>query len=299
MNFEQACKLFNKGKKIINYTKLSIAEINSIIPSSSYLKAVHFDGFFLGKSGKKMFKIMCLCKCGNKKSILLNNVAKATTKSCGCAAKESNKANGPKISAKKRTELYEYRIKYPRLYRIYKNMLNRCYNSNDPTYKYYGGRGVVVCDEWRKNSSSFMKWGIANGFDNHLQLDKDIIGDGKEYSPTKCCFVTSQENNRHRKDTSIFNYKGKMMCLREICLENNVSYQTVRGRIYKMSLEKALSMPFGIKLYPFNGKMLRLSEIAKLIGCSVKSLRHFVSKCGGIEDGISNALKNKNLKVYR
>jgi hypothetical protein len=35
------------------------------------------------------------------------------------------------------------------------NMKTRCYNSNRPDYRHYGGRGIKVCEEWRNNFWAF------------------------------------------------------------------------------------------------------------------------------------------------
>jgi hypothetical protein len=42
-------------------------------------------------------------------------------------------------------------------YKIYTNMIQRCYNSNSPRYKNYGGRGITVCDRWLNSVEDFLK----------------------------------------------------------------------------------------------------------------------------------------------
>jgi phosphodiesterase/alkaline phosphatase D-like protein len=42
-----------------------------------------------------------------------------------------------------------------RTYKSWVAMNSRCYNSKSISYKYYGGRGITVCDEWRHD---FMKF---------------------------------------------------------------------------------------------------------------------------------------------
>jgi hypothetical protein len=37
-------------------------------------------------------------------------------------------------------------------------MIRRCYNSHEVGYKYYGGRGITVCDEWRHDFAKFFKY---------------------------------------------------------------------------------------------------------------------------------------------
>lgn len=51
-----------------------------------------------------------------------------------------------------------------RLYAIWINMKGRCFNQNRPDYKYYGGRGITVCDEWNHCFSCFEKWAKLSGY---------------------------------------------------------------------------------------------------------------------------------------
>lgn len=74
------------------------------------------------------------------------------------------------------------------LYRKWNGFKTRCYNKNNPKYHRYGGRGVIVCNEWVNNFKAFYDWAILNGWEEGLQIDKDIKAHklGKEgliYSP--------------------------------------------------------------------------------------------------------------------
>ena len=76
-------------------------------------------------------------------------------------------------------------------YSAWKNMIERCFSTkrhkSSPTYA-----RVTVCDEWL-SFMSFRSWWIENQVDG-WQLDKDIIGDGLEYSPLKCIYIPSRVN---------------------------------------------------------------------------------------------------------
>ena len=71
-------------------------------------------------------------------------------------------------------------------YAAWSNMLSRCYNEKvqirQPTYK-----GVCVCDEWL-SFSCFKIWFDISHVDG-WQLDKDINGDGRMYSPNSCVYI--------------------------------------------------------------------------------------------------------------
>ena len=85
-----------------------------------------------------------------------------------------------------------------RLYRIWQNMLNRCRNSNIPNYKYWGNKGVLVCEEWH-SFEKFREWAIANGYTDELTIDR--IDCNGNYEPNNCQWITLQENARKDKVT--------------------------------------------------------------------------------------------------
>lgn len=52
---------------------------------------------------------------------------------------------------------YSLLKKYPKEYKIWRAMNQRCYNKNLWSYKYYGQRGITVCDRWRKSFENFIQ----------------------------------------------------------------------------------------------------------------------------------------------
>lgn len=85
--------------------------------------------------------------------------------------------------------------KHP-LYIKRNGMISRCYNEKQPNYRFYGAKGVRVCDEWRASPQSFIDWGIANGWQEGLEIDR--INPKGHYEPGNVRFVSKQENLRHR-----------------------------------------------------------------------------------------------------
>lgn len=111
--------------------------------------------------------------------------------SCGCSRYQ--------LSAKSNSTLGFDSIKKHPLYAIGHALLQRCYDVNNSRYKNYGNREITVCDEWRNDRSSFVKWGIENGYKPGLQIDR--INNNLGYSPDNCRFVTCSENSRNRTTT--------------------------------------------------------------------------------------------------
>ena len=63
-------------------------------------------------------------------------------------------------------------LKNTRLYNIWCLMKKRCYNSNYEYFHNYGGRGIIVCEEWKKDFKSFYDWSVQNGYTDDLTIDR-------------------------------------------------------------------------------------------------------------------------------
>jgi hypothetical protein len=81
---------------------------------------------------------------------------------------------------------------YTRLFKTWEGMKQRCYNRNCKEYKYYGARGIVICDEWLDDFATFRDWALANGYTDKLTIDRK--NNKLPYEPDNCQFLTKSEN---------------------------------------------------------------------------------------------------------
>jgi AP2 domain. len=88
-------------------------------------------------------------------------------------------------------------MKGTRLHNIWKNMLSRCGNPNNPSYFDYGARGIAVCYEWRKGFVAFHDWALANGYGESLTIDR--VDNDLGYSPNNCRWVTMLEQGHNKR----------------------------------------------------------------------------------------------------
>ena len=97
---------------------------------------------------------------------------------------------------------YKHGMNRTRLHRIWTGIKTRCLNSNDYHYKWYGARGISICDEWME-FKPFAEWALSHGYQDGLTIDRtDNDGD---YTPSNCRWVTQAEqcqNHRPRSSKS-------------------------------------------------------------------------------------------------
>ena len=130
--------------------------------------------------------------------------------------------------------------------KIWQNMKTRCNNAKSPSFGRYGGRGIVVCDDWR-NFENFKEWATANGYQENLTLDRvDVNGN---YEPTNCRWITNAQQQLNKRTNHLITYNGKTQTIKEWSNELGMNYTTLSSRImdYHWSVEKAITTP--VKVY--------------------------------------------------
>lgn len=139
-----------------------------------------------------------------------------------------------------------------RLYRIWKSMKCRCLNSNHPTYKNYGARGISICKPWY-SYESFKSWSLLNGYGAELELDRiNVNGD---YEPSNCRWISHHEQTVNRRDT-LYVVIGheKPVKLYDYCKRTGLSRNTANDWRHRDLLEMKLSEREQRKVVVIGGK---------------------------------------------
>jgi hypothetical protein len=74
-------------------------------------------------------------------------------------------------------------------------MNERCASKNPSLFKNYGGRGITVCDKWRK---SFIAFAEDMGL-RPKETSIDRINNDRGYYPGNCRWATKKEQAANRR----------------------------------------------------------------------------------------------------
>jgi len=181
----------------------------------------------------------CICDCGNYKIVERDSLKFGKTKSCGCIHSELTSTRN-KESAKYKGESSSI---HARLLRIYRQMKHRCYNELDSNYINYGGRGIIVCDEWINDYYCFKEWALVNRYTDDLTIDR--INVNGNYEPSNCKWSTYKEQANNTRTNKMIEYHGETKTLSEWCDELGIEYFRTKARFNtcNMTPTQAFELP--------------------------------------------------------
>lgn len=127
-----------------------------------------------------------------------------------------------------------------RTYISWQNMLQRCLNPNHPLFKYYGGRGITVCNRWRKSFQNFLKdMGVCL---EGLEIER--LKNNGNYTPKNCIWGTHRIQSRNRRSNRVITVLGMTACFVDVCSHFKIHPATAGDRIKRgWPLERAFTQP--------------------------------------------------------
>lgn len=142
-------------------------------------------------TGPGLSKSYCVCECGEEKVVKNKNLVKGLSMSCGCLANElaveRSTTHGHSHHSQKRGG------KQSPTYRSWRGMIDRCVYPSNASYKRYGGRGIKVCDRWRKFENFLEDMGEKPSPEH----DIDRKDSNKNYEKSNCRWLHRSKNRNH------------------------------------------------------------------------------------------------------
>lgn len=164
---------------------------------------------------------VCLCDCSAQVTRAGRELRAGDTKSCGCLRREVTRQryliHGATLGKKQSPE-----------YRIWAGMLTRCHNPHCHNFHTYGGRGIVVCDRWRRSFVNFLS---DMGPKPSSQHSVDRIDTNGPYAPANCRWAdrrTQANNSRHNRWITI---RGQYLTIAQAARLVGIKYGTMLARV--------------------------------------------------------------------
>ena len=163
---------------------------------------------------------VCICDCGNQKTIRYSDLISGKTISCGCYKAEDT-----------RQRMTTHGESHTRLHDIWRGMIKRCEAPYASRYDLYGGRGIGVCAALH-SYENFAEWAKQSGYRDDLSIDR--IDPNGNYCPENCRWATAKEQSNNTSRNHYVEYDGKRYTISELAEIKKINAGTLRSRIDKL-----------------------------------------------------------------
>lgn len=173
--------------------------------------------------------------------------------------------------------------KQPKLYQVWSQIKQRCFNKNCKKYPDYGGRGIDMDPRWKDSYVTFQSelhdlLGPANG----RSLGRKDVNKG--YWPGNVIWHDEKSLRRNTRANHFVKFKGKKRTLGEVSEMTGMDHRRLQHRVTKqeMSINEAVNLPLehGIDFYTYKGETHKLSAWAEILKKSYHVLYDRIHKLG-------------------
>lgn len=162
---------------------------------------------------------LCACDCGNTKIVAGSSLLSGKNISCGC---RRYKGGGDYLRT--------HGLSHHPIYTAWRDMIRRCTIPSCRNYKYYGAKGITVCDEWMNDFVVFYNWSLANGWRKGLSIDRFPDKKGN-YFPSNCRWATRPEQDNNKTDNHLLTIDGVTDTVSNFSRMSGIATRTIFSRL--------------------------------------------------------------------
>jgi len=187
------------------------------------LVAIERLGF---RKGEALWK--CLCDCGTSRIVPLRCLRGGISSSCGCHRRDRMKALA-----------FRHGETGTPTHRSWSSMKQRCTNPAVISWKYYGAKGIRVCNRWNVFANFLADMGERPPGTSLERLDNT-----RDYCPENCVWATPQQQCRNKRTNRLVTYDGQTKPLAQWADEVGINRKALAARLKRgWTLEKAFTSP--------------------------------------------------------
>jgi hypothetical protein len=150
------------------------------------ITGVRFGMLVVITDGLPNRRVLARCDCGNETTPFRSNVLRGLTSSCGCLRKSLLDAGQRRTHGLTKTPTHN----------VWVRMRRRCDDESHDAYRFYGGRGISVCERW----SSFANF-LADMGERPAGMSIERRNTNGNYEPSNCYWATKQEQMRNKRNS--------------------------------------------------------------------------------------------------
>lgn len=124
-------------------------------------------------------------------------------------------------------------------YHVWEHIIQRCTKPTCKGWKNYGGRGISICSEWRKDFATFLAYVGPRPSPKH-SIDRYPNNDGN-YEPGNVRWATRHEQARNTRRNRWITHLGRTATMAQWAAELGVHPDNLRRRLNKGSFPGSLA----------------------------------------------------------
>jgi hypothetical protein len=168
------------------------------------------------KNKYSKFYMLVECDCGTRKIVGQSELQQGKTTSCTCER-----------TRRRREKLTTHGMYYTPEYNSWIGMKGRCNTPSNDNYDNYGGRGIRVCDRWKKFENFYEDMGPKP--DKEYTIER--IDNNGNYESSNCRWATQEEQSNNKRNNRLIFYNNKTQTVAQWAKETGLNEGTIRDRL--------------------------------------------------------------------